>query len=312
MQIFFDMIVRLLTLYFRAIHQIVVHPINTLLYVIGGVRKNALNYICIGLLLAVFLVASGMLATLMYAITYRIFIPTTYQSERIIFSPIMDGYEARIFHPHGKFPICSFNLTQAGFESKKTDYTSRICVNPTQLGESNFEFSPETYSIHLKLILPATPRNYEAKAFAVQTEFINKANYTMNTEAIGYCDDPVSKMWFPFRFPYRILRALSIVDPDIVANLEIMDKFDNSLFDINVINIRIPERRIIIKEGYLTLEAQLGGIRYMMVHWFWGTAATVISIWTIMNFIAICSVFYVYKKMRKIVKDVTQMEKKTD
>lgn len=207
----------------------------------------------------------------LYLILYYLFIPTVVQRESINFEKKDNGYQTRIFNPIEVFPTCkrashfSLNL------EVKEDPTARICINPMQTNNFNFDFAKEVYDINLKLIIPLIPQNFDVGSFAVRTEFINKDLYAFYADAVGYFD----QMEFRAGLLKRIFRFIKWIvgfdEGHTTINVPLTQNFDNQYFDLKVINIYILEPKAVVKEGILEFRVKLTGWRYFMYHWFWIT-----------------------------------------
>ena len=251
--------------YVSAVKYAILHPISTQKVIFNEVRHSGPALFLINLfLVALIFFVSFIFSVIAYAILYKMLIPSAMQSEAIIFSHAINGSEARIFNPQAKFPICN------AFGSYSNEHTignyDKYCITHNS---SHFLFSLETYDINLKLVTAPVLHDEIENEFAVQTELINNLGKSITYETLGTLNDPVSQMYIPMRFAYKIARRLLSLDSSVIAELKLIEGFDNSFFDIKAINIRIKEKQLYVREAYLTVAPQLKGLRYFMVNWFW-------------------------------------------
>jgi len=202
--------------------------------------------------------------------------PNVYQAEPIVFVKKRGGYETRIFQTEGQYPVCRhaslLNLT----EDYDQDPISRTCLNPMQTNNFNFDFSTEVYELHLKLLIPLLKANFEIGAFPVRTEFINKNLHVFYADTVGYFDQ-VQYRTYSVKTIFKLFKAgIGMDENHAVIDIPLTENFDNTDFNLNILNIYLMDKNLVIKEGYLEVMVKLSGWRYYMYHWFWLTGSYVV------------------------------------
>ena len=227
-----------------------------------------------------------------YALIYSIVIPQVYQSDRVSFVKNPSGYEFRVFDSKRDFLVCKHDLLLATEKLPEDDSLSRACLNPMQSNNVDFQFNSEMYEIHLKVLFPLLPQNFEVFDFPVRAEFINKHLHVFYADSVGYFDQ-MKYRGYSIRTLYSWVKSVfGMGEENVLIEVPLTRNFDNRLFEIDVMNVYINDPKMVIREASLELRARLYGIRHYMAHWFWTTAVFTITSLAFMSFTSIFAITF--------------------
>ena len=233
----------------------------------------------------IFLVCLWM-SFILYALIYNVFIPYTYQTQKLTLVKKKDGFEARVFNPKGDFPVCKHDSLFMNTDNFEKDPVSRTCLNPMQTNNVNIPFDLEMYDMHLKMVVPLLPQNFELGDFPVRTEFINKHFNVFYADSVGYFDQMKFRVYSIERIYNTFKSGLGMDENHALIDVQLTANFDNRLFGLNVMNIYVMESRLVVKNAYLELYTKTGGARYYMAHWFWTAAIFTVTASAIICFMS--------------------------
>ena len=253
-----------------------------------------------------------------YVMIYSLTIPHIEQLSKISFIKSNGVYNVRIFNPEGNFPVCTdkariFNDKEMINDEiwKENKIFEQICINPMQRNIMDFQFGKETYKISLKFTIPRLESNLQLGKFTVNSNFVNKQNEILYSHGIGAIIDEDSSYYSVKSLMGLVKNGIGINEKEIIVDVLLADNFANDLFDINVINIEVPDLDLTFKNVSIDIQTKLNSWRYLMYYWFWisgSVGSLVISIFFFasMNIVyfSIKYTFEIISKIRNIISSI--------
>ena len=297
-------------------------PIKILLQNLQNKLKSTENNIWGGLrffaLQLTFLWIALFLGFCVYFMIYSLVIPRIEQLSKIPFTKSNGAYNVRIFNPEGTFPVCKDTTRILDNKeainnkvSKDDKIYEQICINPLQRNIKDFRFEKETYKISLQFMIPQLNSDLQLGKFIVNSNFINKQNEILYSHGIGAIIDKDSSYYSINNIMGIVKSGIGINENEVMVEVLLAENFANDLFDLNVINIEVPDLNLTFKSMLIDIQIQLKSWRYLMYNWFWISGIICSLMFSIAFFVSmnityfgIKNAFKILTKMRNIISSI--------